>query len=115
MGLRSAILRHRVTFQVRSTIIDSVGGQSTNWTDLFTVWAEVSPLTGREQMAAQAVQSETTHQITVRYRSEFAVPKTVAAYRAIYNGRIFNIGGSINQDERNRIVVLSAIEGLTQG
>ena len=115
MGLRAGTLRHRLVIQRRTATQDSVGGQSTAWTTIATVWAEISPLSGREQLAAQAVQAEITHQITVRWQPLFANPKVVASYRGLDNGRIFNISSSINQDERNRIVVLQATEGLNEG
>lgn len=114
-GLRSGSLNRRISIQQRSTTNNTFGEQSTTWSTVATVWGEISPLSARELMAAQAVQSEVSHQITVRYQAIFANPKTVAGMRAVYNGRIFNIHGSMNQDERNRVVVLSASEGLNEG
>lgn len=113
--MRSGDLRKRVLFQMRGTTSDTFGQQTTTWTDLFTAWAEIQALSAREMFAAQAVQSEVTHAITVRYRAELALPKTVAAMRAVYRGRIFNISGAINTDERNREIVMQAAEGLNNG
>lgn len=113
--MQAGLLRKRVLFQTRSTTADTFGGQSTAWVDAFTVSAEVAPLSGRELLSAQAVQSEVSHQITARYRPEFSDPKAVARMRAFYNGRYFNIHASINLDERNRQVTLSASEGLNDG
>lgn len=115
MGIRSGTLRKRVQIQQRATTQDTFGGQSTTWTTIATVWAEIETLTARELLAAQAVNVDVSHTITVRYQSLFAQPKTVAAYRALYNGRIFNIHGMDNQEERNRTVVLTASEGLNDG
>ena len=115
MGLRAGELKHPLTIQTRAITQDTLGGQAVTWTDLAHVRAHIAPLSGRELLAAQAVQSEVTHQITVRYQTIFANPKTVAAYRAIYKGRIFNFGPSTNQDERNRVVIISATEGLNEG
>jgi len=61
-------------------------------------------------MAAQAVQAETSHLITIRYR-----PGIVAAMRAVYNGRIFNLSAPMNTDERNIEMVIPAVEGLNRG
>lgn len=113
--MRSGDLRKRVTFQLRGSTADTYGQQTTTWTDLFTTWAEIAALSARELFAAQAVQSEVTHAITTRYRSELALPRKVAAMRALYNGRIFNITGAINTDERNREIVMQASESLTNG
>lgn len=69
----------------------------------------------REQFAAQAVQSEISHRITVRYRPELANPTSVAAMRVVYGTRVFNIIGALNIDERHAIVEISATEGLNDG
>ena len=113
--MQAGNLRKRVTFQTRSTATDSFGGQINVWVDAFTVYAEVSPLSGRELVSAQAVQSEVSPQLTVRYRPDFSDPKSVSRMRAVYNGRTFNIHASINLDERNRQVTLSVSEGLNDG
>lgn len=113
--MRSGDLRKRVTFQVRGTVSDTFGQQSTVWTDLFTTWANIQALSARELYAAQAVQSEVTHAITVRYRAELALPKAVAAMRVLYGPRVFNVSGAVNVDERNREIVLQASEGLNLG
>lgn len=113
--MRSGDLRKRVTFQVRSTVSDAFGQQSSVWTDLFTIWAGIEGLSARELYAAQAVQSEVTHTIMVRYRPEFALPAVVAAMRVLYGARVFNISGAVNVNERNREIVISASEGLNLG
>lgn len=113
--MRASDLRHRVSVQQRATTRDSFGGQSTAWAEVAQVWAHIQPLNGRELVAAAAVQSDTTHAITVRYNPAFAKPEDADKLRIVWNGRIFNISASINEDERNRMVTLSATEGLNDG
>jgi SPP1 family predicted phage head-tail adaptor len=113
--MQAGLLRKRVTLQRRDVAVDSYGGQVTSWTDIATVSAEITPLSGRELFAAQAVQSEVSHRITVRYQPLLANPQTVAAMRAVYNGRFFNIHASVNDEERNRQITLFASEGLNNG
>ena len=115
MGLRAGALGQRITLQQRSVAQDATGGQLATWADVATVWAEVTPLSGRELIAAQAVASETSHQITMRWQPAFADPKTVAALRVVMNGRLFNIKASINDDERNRTLMLLVAEGVNDG
>ena len=115
MGLRAGALGQRITLQQRTLAQDATGGQLATWTDVATVWAEVVPLSGRELIAAQAVASETSHQITLRWQPVFADPKTVAALRVVYNGRLFNINAAINEDERNRMLTLLVSEGMNEG
>lgn len=113
--MRIGALGQRITLQQRSLAQDATGGQLTTWTDVATVWAEVMPLSGRELIAAQAVASETSHQITLRWQPVFADPKTITAMRVVYHGRHFNIGAAINEDERNRTLVLLVSEGVNDG
>lgn len=113
--MQPGALRKRIVLQSRATTQDATGQEATSWSDVATLWSQIEALSGREVMAAQAVQSEVTHRITVRYRSEFANPVAVARLRAVYNGRIFNISSCTNVDERNRTIELMASEGLNNG
>ncbi len=113
--MRAGNLRRQVTLQSRRITQDSYGTQSTVWDDVATLWAGISALSGRELLAAQAIQTEITHEITVRYSSLFADPKTVAAMRFVYNNRIFNIHDCRNTDEKNWEILMLCSEGLNQG
>lgn len=113
--MQAGSLFHRVVFQRRDTAVDSYGQQVTSWSDAFTTWASIEPLSARELFAAQGVQSEVTHRITARYRAELANPAGVAAMRVAYRGRIFNIQGATNVKERNRTIEILASEGLNNG
>lgn len=117
--MRSGDLNRRIILQQRSTAQDTFGQQSTTWTDFATVWAKVEPLSGREQMAAQAMQSSVTHQITIRYQTQFADPKVMAAMRATLTKdgvtRIFNILDARDEEERRHSLIMDAEEGLNDG
>ena len=109
--IRAGDLRHRITIQVRPEDRDSFGGQPPVWTDFaVNVPAAIRPLSSRELFSAQAVQGDTSHEITIRYRAGIT-----AAMRAVYNGRYFNLGPPINTDERNIELVIPATEGLNNG
>lgn len=113
MSIQAGKLVNRITFQSRAEAQDGTTGAITEtWADDFTCWADVSPLRGRELLAAAQMQSSVTHTITVRYRSELANPNTVAAMRILFGTRVFNIHASMNQDEHNRAVTLMAEEGI---
>lgn len=113
--MRAGDLRKRVLLQKRDVTLDSAGQQATTWTTLATIWASIEALSVRELFAAQSVQSEVSHLVTVRYRPEFLSPAADAAYRINYNGRMFNIQGVMNVDERNRTIEIMAGEGLNNG
>ncbi len=108
-------LNRRVRLQQRSSSLDTFGQQSTTWSDLATVWARIEPLTSREAFSAGGVQSEVTHTITVRNRSELADPRTAAALRILWGSRIFNLTPWMNPDMRSRFLEIHATEALNDG
>jgi len=85
------------------------------WADVIDAWGEISPLSGRELIAAQADQSAVSHKITLRFRPELSVPATVAAMRILFGTRVFNIHASMNEEERDRMLTLMVEEGLNNG
>jgi len=113
--MRVGTLRKRVMVQARSVTQDSFGGQSSAWVDVAPAWAEIIPSVGRELVAAQAMRIDAPSTITMRWRSEFADPKALAAMRIVYGTRIFNIHSSANMEERNRYLTLICSEGLNNG
>lgn len=115
MALSAGTLRKRITIQQQSPSVDSYGQQVSTWTDVATVWASIEPSVGRELMAAQAVSLAQPTTITIRWQPIFASPKAVAAMRAIYNGRIFNLYSVENESEHNSVLTLLASEGLNDG
>lgn len=108
-------LRHVLNFQQKSIAEDELGQPQNVWTTVFTCRGEVAPMSGWKKLEAQAAQSEVTHTISVRYRSELQVPKVVAAMRVLFGSRIFELTDSMNQDERNFLVILQAREGINAG
>lgn len=114
--LRSGSLSRPITFQSRSTSQDAAGEQISTWSDIKTVYAMFEGLSAAEIAKVAALYTDVTHRITVRYDDAFLRdPKLVASYRIVYNGRYFNIKGSMNLNEEDRIVELMASEGLNEG
>lgn len=110
-------LRHRVQFERPVTELDSDGAQVETWLDAFPeldgagVFAEITPLSGRELIAAQAVQSKVTTRLRVRYRPGYA-----AAWRATHRGTVYNIEGVIpDADSGFQFVTLLCSSGVNQG
>jgi SPP1 family predicted phage head-tail adaptor len=118
--MRAGDLRRRVSIQTRNTVQDAYGQQVVVWTDYLTgIPSMIEALSGREIIAAQAISVDVTHQITIRYSSLLADPVAVAAMRVVYVNagitRYFNISAAMNFDERNKMIVLLAAEGLNLG
>ena len=71
------------------------------WAPMFTCWAAVEPLVGREYIAAQAAQSEVTARIRMRFR-----PWMTAEDRVIHNGTTYGIVSLVDVRSENRELVL---------
>lgn len=118
--MRAGDLRRRVHFQQSVVTLDSFGQRVSNWIDVLTnVPAGIEALSGRELILAQAMNSEVSHRITVRYHPKLADPVKTASMRVVYPAaddviRYFNLASSMNLDERNRTIELTATEGLNQ-
>lgn len=110
----SGRLRHRVTFQTLTTERDSdEEAVAEFWADTFdrAQPAEITALSGRELIAAQAVQSKVTARIKVRHRAEYT-----ASMRALHRETIYNIEAVIpDPDSGFRYLTLLCSYGVNEG
>lgn len=97
MSLAAGRLRHRIVIEQKVTTRDpNTGAQITGWQPWITnedgsaksIAAEVTPLSARELIAAQAAQSQVSARITIRYR-----PGLLATMRIVHRGQVYNIAG----------------------
>jgi len=92
MTLAAGRLRHRITIQSPVTRQDPTSGTvSTRWKDFASdVPAAIEPLSVREFIASQQMQSAVSARITIRYRTGLT-----AQMRILHpsTGRIFNPAG----------------------
>lgn len=109
--MRAGRLRHRVELQVRAGTVNALNEPLDEWTTVATFSAAIEPLSGREFIAAQQVQADMSHRVTVRYfagitpkhRLRWADPATDLA-------RVFDIRAVIDRDERHREMQLMCTE-----
>ncbi|MFZ3035381.1 MAG: phage head closure protein [Parvibaculum sp.] len=99
-------LRERVTIERATRLADGVGGATSSWSELATVWASVIPLSGREVATGERVEAHQSYTITMRYRDD-----VTTAMRAIWKGRTLNIRSLADPDSRRRRLVLNVEEG----
>lgn len=92
-------LKHRVTIKKYTESKGSTGQVLKSYTDSTTRWAQVKPLTTREILQAQQINSEITHEVWLRYPLD-VTPKDQIAF----GERTFEILGVVNVDEENRFV-----------
>jgi len=85
-------LRHRVTIESLVIEQDSDGAQIESWVNTYgtQVWADIQPLSGKELLASQSMQSEVKARIIIRYRDG-----VLPTMRILHRGNIYNIAGVI--------------------
>jgi SPP1 family predicted phage head-tail adaptor len=100
--MKSGQLDQRISVERLQGGVDELGQPLPDtWAPLFTCWAAVEPLTGREYIAAQAAVSEVTAKIRMRFR-----PWMTAEDRVIHDGTIYNIVSLLDVRSANRELVL---------
>lgn len=110
--MRAGTLRHQVVIEAPHQAQDPESGSMvTTWVEWARVWASVEPLSARDFIAAQAVQSEVTARIVIRYR-----PGVTAAMRIDHGGRLYNIHGVLPDTRSGReYLTLPVSEGVNDG
>jgi SPP1 family predicted phage head-tail adaptor len=100
-------LRHRVLIEElvaqTDTADDVIQDEATGvvdreWTAVAEVWAAIEPLSAREFIAAQSVQSKVTTRITIRYRAISPTMRLVHMRRGV-RSTVFNIEGVLPDKE----------------
>ena len=91
-------LRHLVTIWAYTETQDEFGEPLKNYEQVGKAWAEIRPLTGRENFDDKELITEQTHKILMRY-----LPiKPDSTMQIRYNGRVFEvIGAPVDVYERN--------------
>jgi SPP1 family predicted phage head-tail adaptor len=84
--MRAGALDQRIVIERLVEGYDELGQPINDWLPIVTTWAEVSPLVGREFLAAAALVAEVTARIRMRYR-----PGITAADRVIHDGKVYGI------------------------
>lgn len=102
---QTAKMDRRVTIQQVTEASDGQGGQTETWADVATVWASINPMSDYEKFQAQQLQTNTTHKLTIRYRTGLTTK-----HRVLFGTRIFNIKGIVNPGEANFFLNLKCIE-----
>lgn len=62
-------LQHQLTLQSPPTARDGMGARSGAWVDEATVWGAAWPLSSRERLAAEQINSEASVRFRIRWRA----------------------------------------------
>lgn len=94
--------------QSLSTTPDGQGGVVRSWSTYATVYAKVSPLRGRKLWAARQAQSELSHEVIIRWRSDVGTDD-----RVVWSGAAepLSIRAVVNVEARNVVLALDCLEG----
>lgn len=98
-------LRHRVTVQTRSQVSDGQGGFTDSWVDGVSLWCSIEPVKGYERFQAMQMQTPVTHKLTMRYNAT-----VTTSCRLKFGDRIFSVVEVLNQEERDRWLIVKALE-----
>ena len=103
---------HIIIIQAKTpaTATDAYGGTTYTWATFATVWAAIMPLRGRDLVAAQAAQNETTVRFNIRW-----ITGLTESMRIIYNGKNYDITALIDIDEKHVEYDIMAKTGLSEG
>jgi SPP1 family predicted phage head-tail adaptor len=106
--MRTGRLRHRLRFQRKVETQTSSGAVIISWEDFATVWGELSPLSGREFLAAQQEQAEVVARATIR-----SIDGLDATMRMIYGGKAYDIAAILPDPTFRRHVTLMLRQGVS--
>lgn len=92
-------LKHRITFQALSQSKNEYGEIVEEWLDIKTVWAEIKPVSGNQFFAAKQINSEISHNVYIRYRTDLK-----PSMRIKFKDRVFEVLYLMNVNEDNRLM-----------
>jgi SPP1 family predicted phage head-tail adaptor len=87
-NIASGRLRHRVTVEEQVESVDSSGFPFQDWKPIGRYWAAIEPMSVRELVASQQVQSEVRGRIVMRY-----TPRIIPSMRVVHGNTIYSILG----------------------
>ena len=111
--MAAGTLRERVRFETRGTgSADDFGNVSEDWATVLTVWGQIKPSRGNEEVLATKLQGVSPVEIRVRWSSNLA--NLTASDRAVNDrtGAIYNIRSVENPDMRRKYLTIYAEAGV---
>lgn len=114
--LQAGAMRERVTPQSKSVTRNSIGEEVVTWADLVTsttdhaVWAEVTPLRGREFFAANSEQYACDIRVRIRYLAALQ-----REHRLLWRSEPYDITQIIDPDARKDSMEILAVAGMRNG
>jgi SPP1 family predicted phage head-tail adaptor len=79
-------LDQRITLQSLALVSDGGGGSTETWSNVAILWAKVVPMSGRERLQADQLESPANYRVTIRRRTDITAGK-----RILWQGKPLNI------------------------
>jgi SPP1 family predicted phage head-tail adaptor len=99
-------LRHLISLESETRADDGMGGFTTAWTPVASVWGAIEAVGAEEASAADRTLASVTHRIAIRHRA------VLPAQRFVHAGRVFLIEGARDPDGRRRHLVCHCREEI---
>lgn len=106
-------LNRRIQIQQQATAQDSFGQPEETWTSIYTCWANISVQKSQLLYETAEFVSKITHRITIRWTSSVIIQPNM---RVVYAEPVtnvthtYNIEALMNEEQRNRQLVILAYE-----
>lgn len=100
MSIEAGRLRHRVRLERYDYLLDSngnvvqdptTGETPREWQEVAVLWCEIAPISGREFIMSQAIQSQVTARLTIRYRDDVDASMRAVHVRSGRPDVVYNI------------------------
>lgn len=108
--MKAGKLNKRFNIEQNTPTRNDYGESVPAWTVLATVWGSVEPLTGREFLAQQQVQSEITTRFRIRYRNDIT-----SKMRIVYDEKYYAIDSVIDPFEKHTFLEIMCVDGVKNG
>lgn len=110
--MHSGRLQDRVLIEQATLVENDIGEMEVVYSPQVSLWAQIEPISGREKMGANALQSEVTHRVWTRYW-----PNITSRHRIRLGDkgdRILSIQSVINRHEQDKMLEILAYEWDSQ-
>ena len=102
--MRAGMMRDRIVIQrwfPATSPPDTRFNEDGMWIPVASGWANVIQLDGSEVVNSQAVQSQVSHRVTMRY-----LANVTSKHQVVYRGSVLDVVSVIDPDGRRRTLVL---------
>lgn len=108
--MRAGRLRNRCHFERPTVETSPTGNQRRGWESHATLWGDLLPQRGREQLEAGRLESSVPGTLQIRYSSVAA--QIDASYRVTINGEPYQIRSVMDPDMRRRLIEMVVERGV---